>query len=145
METAALAHADLEGILAIEAQAFAGLDPWSRAAFEHELLAPQSLWLVLREGGTVAGYGGGWVVSGEYHLLNLAVAAGHRRRGWGRRLLDGLLAASVVRGCRRATLEVRRANAGARALYEAAGFRAEGARTRYYANGEDAMIYWKDL
>lgn len=140
-----LAAAHLDAILAIEAEAFAGRDPWSRSAFEHELLAPQSLWRVALEGEVVAGYAGGWVVMDELHILNLAIAAVSRRRGGGRALLGALLAAARERGCRRATLEVREANAPARALYESAGFRAEGRRARYYANGEDAVIYWKEL
>ena len=44
----------------------------------------------------------------------------------------------------RVTLEVRRSNAGAIALYERFGFRAAGLRRRYYQdNGEDALIMWR--
>jgi ribosomal-protein-alanine N-acetyltransferase len=42
------------------------------------------------------------------------------------------------------TLEVRRSNAGAIALYERLGFRAAGVRRRYYQdNGEDALVMWR--
>ena len=42
------------------------------------------------------------------------------------------------------TLEVRRSNTGAIALYERFGFRSAGVRRRYYAdNGEDAVIMWR--
>ena len=42
------------------------------------------------------------------------------------------------------TLEVRRSNHGAIALYESFGFKAAGVRPRYYAdNGEDALIMWR--
>jgi ribosomal-protein-alanine N-acetyltransferase len=42
------------------------------------------------------------------------------------------------------TLEVRRSNTGAIALYERLGFRAAGVRRRYYQdNGEDAIVMWR--
>jgi ribosomal-protein-alanine N-acetyltransferase len=42
------------------------------------------------------------------------------------------------------TLEVRRSNAAALALYERFGFKAAGERRRYYQdNGEDAIIMWR--
>ena len=42
------------------------------------------------------------------------------------------------------TLEVRRSNAGAYALYESLGFKSAGIRRRYYAdNGEDAIVMWR--
>jgi ribosomal-protein-alanine N-acetyltransferase len=42
------------------------------------------------------------------------------------------------------TLEVRRSNHAARALYEKFGFKAAGMRPRYYQdNGEDAVIMWR--
>jgi ribosomal-protein-alanine N-acetyltransferase len=44
----------------------------------------------------------------------------------------------------RFTLEVRRSNPAAIALYERHGFRAAGLRRRYYQdNGEDAVVMWR--
>jgi ribosomal-protein-alanine N-acetyltransferase len=51
-----------------------------------------------------------------------------------------------ARACRLVTLEVRRTNAPAQALYRAMGFRQVGVRPRYYAEeGEDAIIMTLDL
>jgi ribosomal-protein-alanine N-acetyltransferase len=51
----------------------------------------------------------------------------------------------VRRGARRATLEVRRSNEAAHALYEALGFRVAAVRPRYYSSPEeDALILWHD-
>jgi ribosomal-protein-alanine N-acetyltransferase len=48
-------------------------------------------------------------------------------------------------GARRATLEVRAGNAGARRLYERLGFYVAGTRRNYYTNPvEDALILWRD-
>lgn len=132
----------LERVVTLEREVYAGRDPWSRSAFEHELHAPASLWLVAIQDDRIAGYAGGWMlVGGEYHLLNLAVAPALQRRGIARALLTALLARAARQGCGSATLEVRRDNAAARLLYESLGFRPEGVRKKYYTDGEDAMIY----
>ncbi len=48
-------------------------------------------------------------------------------------------------GGERATLEVRRSNHAARALYERLGFRVRGVRRDYYADPvEDALILWRE-
>jgi ribosomal-protein-alanine N-acetyltransferase len=49
-------------------------------------------------------------------------------------------------GARRATLEVRGSNVGARRLYERLGFYVSGTRRNYYTNPvEDALILWAEL
>jgi ribosomal-protein-alanine N-acetyltransferase len=48
-------------------------------------------------------------------------------------------------GARRATLEVRTSNEGARRLYERLGFYVAGTRRQYYTSPvEDALILWRD-
>ncbi|MGH2842740.1 MAG: GNAT family N-acetyltransferase, partial [Solirubrobacteraceae bacterium] len=77
-----------------------------------------------------------------YHVMNVAVDRGERRRGIAAALLEVLL----TRAGHGAdyTLEVRVSNAPAIALYERYGFSAVGTRRRYYAdNGEDAVIMWR--
>jgi len=142
MEVVPFTPEHLDRVVALEQEVYAGRDPWTRAAFEHELHAPASLWLVAVDGDAVAGYAGGWMLAGnEYHVLNLAVAPAVQRRGVAQALMTALLARAAGQGCRSATLEVRRGNDAARALYEKLGFRLEGVRKGYYTDGEDAMIY----
>jgi ribosomal-protein-alanine N-acetyltransferase len=51
-----------------------------------------------------------------------------------------------ARGARLSTLEVRRSNAGAIALYRAIGYRQVGVRPKYYAEeNEDAIVMVKGL
>lgn len=142
MNLVPFARAHLEAVLAVEGQAFAGHDPWSRAAFEGELINPQAIWLVAEVDGVVGGYAGGWAGGADFHLLNLAVAPAFRRRGLARELVRGVLGRAAERGCRRATLEVRKGNDHALRLYESLGFVAVGVRPRHYSDGEDAVIYW---
>jgi ribosomal-protein-alanine N-acetyltransferase len=74
--------------------------------------------------------------------MNVAVGPEDRRKGTGRALLTALL--ERLEDDAQITLEVRRTNAGAIALYESFGFRAAGVRRRYYQdNGEDALILWR--
>lgn len=82
--------------------------------------------------------------AGEAELLRLAVAAGVRRQGLARRLLEASEGLLKGLGIRELHLEVRLANTPARALYEAAGWRHLGTRKAYYRDGEDAALYRKD-
>ena len=141
MEIAPFQYEHLVAVTRLEGLIYMGYDPWSVNAFEQELKNPHSLWLVGMEGGGVMAYTGGWVVVGEFHLLNLAVALAHRRQGVGRQLMAALLAEAFKRGCGSTILEVREGNVPARGLYEKLGFKAERVRRGYYSNGEDAIVY----
>ncbi len=135
-----LAEAQLDAIVGIERAAFAGRQPWSRAAFESELRQPQSLWRVALDGGAVAGYGGGRIGSGEFHLLNLATHPDHLRRGIGRALLRELLRLAADLGAPTAVLEVRPENLPALRLYESLGFIRIGERRGFYPDGGAALL-----
>ncbi|MEM9490562.1 MAG: ribosomal protein S18-alanine N-acetyltransferase, partial [Myxococcota bacterium] len=87
-----------------------------------------------------------WLVRDEVHLLNLATHPEWRRRGVARALMDRLMAFSDHHRCCLVTLEVRRSNEPAQALYRDYGFAAMGIRPRYYAgDGEDAVVMTLDL
>ena len=121
--------------------------PWSRSMFASELSKPSSLCLGAHDvdSGRLVGY---LVISryvDAWHVMNVAVAAEHRRRGIATMLLERLFGATAGRGRRGYTLEVRVSNAGAVALYERLGFKPRGVRRGYYTdNREDALIMWKD-
>jgi ribosomal-protein-alanine N-acetyltransferase len=60
--------------------------------------------------------------------------------------MDHVAELGRARACRLATLEVRRSNEAALALYRALGYRQVGVRPRYYAEeGEDAILMTLDL
>ena len=50
------------------------------------------------DGGSIIGFAVAWVVDGEGHLDELAVAPEHGRRGVGRALVDQVVAWTVARG-----------------------------------------------
>ncbi|MBA3427809.1 MAG: ribosomal protein S18-alanine N-acetyltransferase [Actinobacteria bacterium] len=121
--------------------------PWSRSMFASELAKPSSISLgaFAPEGGELIGY---LIISryvDAWHVMNVAVAVRHRRRGVARALLERLFELTANDERRGYTLEVRISNAGAIKLYEVLGFVSRGVRRGYYTdNREDALIMWKD-
>lgn len=136
-----LSYGDLPQVVAIERRAFP--TPWSLAMFVLELSKPGGICLAaLREEELV-----GYLVCSRYdtvwHLMNVSVDPDQRRLGIATALLDELLK-RIDDPRARVTLEVRRSNRAAIALYERYGFRHAGVRRRYYHdNGEDADIMWR--
>jgi ribosomal-protein-alanine N-acetyltransferase len=136
-----LTYADLPQVVAIERRAFPA--PWSLAMFVLELSRPGGVCLVALEDDRITGY---CICSRHdtvWHLMDFAVDPDRRRRGIATQLMNALLAA-LPGPDEQLTLEVRRSNDAARALYERFGFKAAGVRPRYYQdNGEDALIMWR--
>ena len=134
-----LTYADLPAVLAIERRSFE--TPWSLAMFVLELSKPSGICLAIGAERGLAGY----LVCSRYadvwHLMNVAVAPEYRRRGIATELMERLFAEAGPGA--RFTLEVRKSNRQAIAMYERFGFRPAGHRRRYYHdNGEDALIMW---
>ena len=80
----------------------------------------------------------------ELHLLNITVAPGFQRRGWGSHMLHTLIEWARERGVHAIWLEVRASNRGAIAMYQTLGFEQQGERKNYYPlalhQREDAVI-----
>ncbi|MBS1880658.1 MAG: ribosomal protein S18-alanine N-acetyltransferase [Actinobacteria bacterium] len=136
-----LAYSDLPAVIAVERRSFP--TPWSLAMFVLELSKPSGICLAASEGDDLLGY----VICSRYdqvwHLMNIAVAPDHRRRGVAWSLMTRLV--EEARGVLPFTLEVRVSNRKAIDMYERFGFRSAGVRPRYYHdNGEDALIMWLD-
>ncbi len=68
---------------------------------------------------------------GDAHLFGLWVAPGFRRAGVGRALVEAVMAQARAAGKRRLILHVVADNAGARGLYQGAGFVATGRSVPY--------------
>lgn len=134
---------DIDAVMEVEEEAFA--IPWSRSSFESEVAQNfLAVYLVAETEEGIAGYGGLWFILDEAHITNVAVKNSCRRRGIGRRLVEALIEKAAERDIFKMTLEVRKSNRGAIALYEKAGFAVEGRRPGYYQdNKEDALIMWK--
>ena len=134
----AFADSDVEA--AVDLEAADRLMPWSSAVFREELAADNRVYLVAT-GDDVVGFGGVMVVGDAAHVTNLLVAPESRRNGIGSRLLTALILASIERGARHVTLEVRSRNHPARSMYAGFGMAPVGLRKGYYGD-DDALILW---
>ena len=137
----------LQAVLELQTTSFS--NPWSAEALKWELEhSPVSrLYVFKDQEGKPAAFCACWHLVDELHINSLAVAPARRRQGIGSELMRGVLAKAREEGAVRATLEVRRSNEAARALYEQLGFAVEAIRPDYYTNPrEDALILWlRDL
>lgn len=141
-------RADLEICGQIEQSAG---DPWSLAQLTEELETQQAggasrLFVAQLPGQPVVGLAAWQLAAGEASLYTLTVSPTARRTGAGSALLRESMEALRGEGAETAFLEVRASNAGAIALYEQAGFVADGRRPRFYQNPtEDAVLMHRAL
>lgn len=144
VELRRLGAEDLDAVEEIERASYP--TPWSRAMFLAELRKPSSLAMgAFKEQDALIGYAFVSRYVDAWHVMNVAVAPGHRRRGVGRALLERVFEVTAVDPRRGYTLEVRVSNVDAIRLYERLGFESRGIRRAYYTdNREDALIMWKE-
>ena len=134
----------LAAVAALQAESF--IRPWGIEAIARELRENPvtRLFLLEAEDGRLLGFCACWLIAGEVHINSLAVAPEARRRGYARRLLLEVFAAAAEEGADAATLEVRRSNTAAVALYTGLGFTVAGVRRNYYEQPEeDALVLWR--
>ena len=126
----------------------AGHAPWSATAFLSELDPDASAarsWGVAHDDGELIGFAGGMVVDRDVEILDVAVAASHRRSGIARKLLAHVSYDAQVLGCTTSSLEVEDGNEAALSLYAELGYEAIGRRHSYYGAGRDAIVMHASL
>jgi ribosomal-protein-alanine N-acetyltransferase len=162
-----MTEADIPQVSAIEEESFA--TQWPRTAYKRELTNKLARYLVVVDRSHpppppvqprrsilsifhkpeesapateyVVGYVGVWLMVDEAHIVAIAVRESYRRRGLGELLLAEAIELAIDSLQENVTLEVRRSNLGAQALYEKYRFLKVGLRKRYYSdNHEDAVI-----
>lgn len=116
-------------------------EAWPLADIEALLASGRGLlWLLSDEAGAVRGALLGERVLDEAHVHLLAVDEPARRRGGATALLAAALDDARAAGARRVFLEVRASQQPALALYAREGFEVVRRRSRYYDDGEDALL-----
>jgi len=143
-------HNDLESIKRIEDSSFKY--PYSRA-FLRYLIGNADVFLVaeveeatgLSIGGYVCGvierFGG----KAFGHIYSIAVDPKFRRRGIGTTLMREILKRFAEMGVEAVYLECRRSNIVAQRFYRKFGFKMVSVIANYYNDGEDAIVFKKDL
>jgi ribosomal-protein-alanine N-acetyltransferase len=131
---------DIKRVLEIEKISFK--DPWSRFAFESELLNVDSVFLKALIDNEMIGYIIVRKMFDEFHIMNIAVIPEHRKKGVAQELLDHVI--KNLSSGKLLLLEVRKSNRAAIALYQKNGFRVLHTRKAYYSDGEDAVVMTKE-
>lgn len=145
--------ADVDVIVPLEQELFAGDPPWNARQFHEELTGvPETRWYLVAEAddenARIVGYAGLLAPSapGEpADIQTIAVAPAYQRQGVGDRLMDALLAEARRRDAGSVLLEVRVDNQAARAFYQRRGFERIAVRRNYYGSGRDGLVLRKRL
>ena len=121
--------------------------PWSYQSFVDEMTTNKcARYIVAEEDGKVLGYAGAWLIFDEGHITNIAVDEAYRGRGIGIGVTQALMQYAANMGVQYMTLEVRKSNAAAIALYEKFGFQQVGLRKGFYSHPrEDAIIMTREF
>jgi len=157
---------DIAQVVDVERESFPSM--WPQTAYRRELQNKVARYIVLSElrepsapeppgilgavrrivGGERApgdeyllGFIGVWLMAGDAHIVTVAVREEYRRSGIGERLLIACMELAMASEQETITLEVRKSNEAAQALYTKYGFDRVGLRVRYYTdNNEDAVV-----
>lgn len=136
-------RADVDAIHRIEKVSFPA--PWRREFFASELAADHRFNIVARRDGAVIGYLFAMWIFDELHVNKIAVDAGMRRQGIAGLLMAHCLEFARANGVRTISLEVRHSNEGAQEFYRQLGFASSYIRSRYYPDGESAVVMTRDV
>ena len=134
--------ADVEAVSKLESETFSM--PWSAKDFLEMVEADYACYYVAEIDGRIVGCCGIRNIAGEGEITNVMVAAGYRKKGIGKKMMEYMLEKAAKDGIGDCTLEIRVGNQAAIRLYESLGFQGEGVRPGFYDKPkEDALIMWK--
>lgn len=122
----------IKGISEIERLCFTR--PWSEQQMADELKYDYARLLAAVSGGKTVGFIDFHIVCDSAHINNVAVLPEYRNSGVGSRLVEVAIDISRRMDCEALTLEVRAANAPAKALYTKKGFAVVGVRRGFYSD-----------
>ena len=141
----AMRRTDLANVIKNERRAYS--HPWTEGIFADCLASGHECWLFILEGRNI-GHGVLSIAAGESHLLNVCINPDYQGHGFGRILVEHLLARARNGNVRCVFLEVRRSNKVAITLYDDLGFNEVGIRRDYYpafVGREDALVFAKEF
>ncbi len=139
-----MTEADIDFVAQIERDCFSS--PWTEEGLKAELTNEQAHFYVLESEGAIAAYMGMHIILDECYIANVAVSPSFRRNGFGESLVENAVAVARGNKCVFITLEVRRSNGGAIALYSKCGFECLGERKDFYSHPtENALIMTRNL
>lgn len=134
---------DIGDVLNLQAN-LAFLD-WSLEQYKKELQADSTLSFVIQKQERVIAFALFHLLADESELLAIAVAEEFQQTGLGKILFNAGKNELQNRGAEKIFLEVRESNEKAKKFYQNLGAVFIGTRTKYYKNGESAILYRIDF
>ena len=134
---------DIGDVLNLQAN-LAFLD-WSLEQYKKELQADSTLSFVIQKKEIVIAFALFHLLADESELLAIAVAEEFQQTGLGKILFNAGKNELQNRGAEKLFLEVRESNEKAKKFYQNLGAVFIGTRTKYYKNGESAILYRIDF
>ena len=113
---------------------------WTRESFEQDLQLSWSRLMVARLEDKIVAFCNYWVVVDELQILNIATHPTYRRQGVASQLLVHIIEQAAQQKLQSLTLEVRKGNHSAQALYHKLGFLRVGERPKYYSDNQEAAV-----
>ena len=130
---------DIPAVLKIQGEL--SFQDWNERQYEHEIKAPYTYAIVYESEGAIVGYAVFHLLGADSELLSIAVSESTQRKGIGSKLLQAGLSQLDLDKSDCCFLEVRENNLKARRFYENHGFTLFAIRKKYYADGENAVLY----
>lgn len=134
---------DIEEVVEIEKKLL--LETIGYEMLANELHNKYAHFFVAKRQREVIGYIGGWIIDTTCDMINFVVKEEYQRMGIGSKLFQTLEDKTKELNAKEILLEVRITNIKAQKFYEKHGFEKIFVRTKYYKNGEDALILRKEL
>lgn len=134
---------DLPIIAEVEKRCFT--DPWSMQALKSAFEGTFRYNFISEHNGEIQGYACLFVLFEEAEIQNIAVDIPYRKQGIGRALLKTAHEKAKELGAEICFLEVRASNFNAISLYQSEGYEIYGERSKYYEDGESALVMRKYL
>lgn len=132
---------DLDEMLAVQSEVYDGDHPWSYEDFEKQVQDKMTtLYIVMRYEDQMVAYAGCRFdyAPGEAHVTNIAVIPEFQQHGLGLKMLETLKDEAQKYGCKKMSLDVKKSDHNAQALYKKAGFHENKLKKAYYKN-EDGL------
>lgn len=136
---------DVDSIMLIETEIYPY--PWTKGIFS-DCIRSNYLCFVSELNEKIVSYGALSYGAGESHILNISVTKTEQGKGYGKQLLQHMMAQAKQVQADMVLLEVRGSNKNAIALYENQGFNEIGIRKGYYParkGKEDAIMFARQL
>ena len=120
---------------------------WTKSQWEKELTDPKRICIGVLDLETkkILGLCSAWLIIDELHITSIAVHPIHQRKGLGKLLISDLIKRSNSLLTTQIHLEVKDTNKPAKAFYKSMGFKIIGNRSNFYKDGNDAILFSKQL